>query len=67
MTQNEELKPCPFCGCEAHSFRDQSEDFPMFYAECMRPRCNVSTRGYGSEEEAVAAWNTRPSYLRCER
>ena len=69
-----ELKPCPFCGCEAspngritrsHSpdllWRDGSEAVEAFYCNCVR--CGAKNGGiaggYQTRDEAISHWNTR--------
>lgn len=51
---NEELKPCPFCGGEAHLLIFNAKS----YVKC--GRCEIETpHKYWSEEEAIAVWNRR--------
>ena len=53
-----ELKPCPFCGGEAEMLTAESMNggylFGIMCNDC-RSRGDV----YGTEAEAIAAWNTR--------
>ena len=54
----EELKCCPFCGCEA--FADAVETLekePFWYVVC--DTCYSSSDGYITEELAIKAWNQR--------
>lgn len=53
-----ELKPCPFCGSEAHIYRHPT--IGNYAPACNNDRCEVYwQREYGTEAEAIAAWNTR--------
>jgi hypothetical protein len=59
----ETLLPCPFCGGEA-TVGSMSADGPLgakYWAECMAVDCPVRPdgRGYDTEAEAIAGWNTR--------
>jgi len=53
-----ELKPCPFCGGEAETLTAESMHggylFGIMCNDC-RSRGDV----YGTESEAIAAWNSR--------
>ena len=60
------LKPCPFCGGEAHTV---CGDYGNWYVECMREDC-ICTLGFGTdtygeqgsfenELDAIRAWNKR--------
>lgn len=50
-----ELKPCPFCGGEAHTYKNQ-----LWHVACERARHGcVTMSAFGTEAEAVEAWNTR--------
>lgn len=53
-----EMKPCPFCGCDAEviHFADGS-----YSVECTCVECVVMphTIGYLTEAEAIEGWNTR--------
>lgn len=46
-----ELKPCPFCGGEAHIQKSGN------WIRCAE--CGAETDYYDIEEEAIAAWNRR--------
>lgn len=53
-----ELKLCPFCGGNAKVVLL----YDSYHVECDNPLdCTVipSTWGYGTEEEAIIAWNRR--------
>jgi endodeoxyribonuclease RalR len=56
MTDTEELKPCPFCGCEDIG---EGEDPEGFFVACLG--CDAQTGYYleGFEQEAIQAWNRR--------
>lgn len=67
---SEALKPCPFCGQKALVFRRPKwRNNPiMFLVQCDRvgPTDETSIpcasgRPFNTKEEAVTAWNTRPS------
>ena len=53
-----ELKPCPFCGGEAHITLEQA----MWFIECENEDCGAMM-GFEAEVvsriEAIAAWNRR--------
>lgn len=56
----DELRPCPFCGGEAHVVGKPHE--AVFCVGCGDDTClGFSGLGwlYGTEEEAAAAWNRR--------
>jgi len=65
MTDNEELKPCPF----KHDDRTEKQRFEIkehgygdnrkrrFFVRCCI--CNARGSYQNSEEEAIAAWNNR--------
>ncbi|MBO5781047.1 MAG: Lar family restriction alleviation protein [Opitutales bacterium] len=50
---NEDLKPCPFCGGEAHIF-GHTKSWGILCTKCY-----VSTLRYETEAAAIAAWNRR--------
>ena len=55
MTDEIELKPCPFCGKLAH-IRDNR--YTEKWAEC--DTCSASTHSDLYEPHAIEDWNTRP-------
>lgn len=67
MQVNDKLKPCPFCGGEAEvwSHHYKEEDITLWQVRCKRDFCgekcymNDSFVTFGTEEEAIEAWNTR--------
>ena len=82
MTHSEDrvlkkLKPCPFCGGEAHPdgrinysakheawWPDGSQIREVFFVNCMK--CSVSNQGFighQTKDEAIAAWNRRADPL----
>lgn len=63
---SETLKPCPFCGeTEQHlvgiatiqNYYCGNNSFIGYLPQCLN--CGVTLLVYGSEEEAIKAWNTR--------
>ena len=59
----EKLKPCPFCGSEAyvtrHIFFGTDDTFGVI---CKNGKCYTSGwQFYGTEKDAVEAWNRRAS------
>lgn len=55
---SEKLLPCPFCGGEATIQPNKPKIFCKAKTLC---RLNRSTIDYGSVDEAIQAWNIRPS------
>lgn len=56
------LKPCPFCGGEAHkriAFPVDSDgmEMNMYIVEC--ENCDIGFSRLWDEEEVIEAWNTR--------
>lgn len=51
------LKPCPFCGSEAHLHSGTEDNWIV----CSNPECAAAlvARSFSHEEEAVNAWNRR--------
>ena len=62
---SEKLKPCPFCGHTERVFLCASAS--EYFVECRDPDCYVKPEAmgmWGSEEQAIAAWNTRADEAR---
>lgn len=57
MSQSESLKPCPFCGGKADTMMYHTP--PRWSVGCIG--CAAQFVGPETEEEAIAAWNRRPS------
>lgn len=56
------LKPCPFCGGEAHTYKNN-----LWHVACERAHNGcVTMSAFVTEAEAIAAWNT-PWNTRSER
>jgi hypothetical protein len=51
------LRPCPFCSGKVH-ISLSGHRRPRYAVAC--DKCRFITKFYGTEEKAVAAWNTRP-------
>lgn len=57
---NEALKPCPFCGStdvKLFQFTQGDYEEELYCVECVG--CEADTGYKYSEDEAVAAWNSR--------
>ena len=66
MSAKVELKPCPFCGGNAHIVRLKESVKEKYYVACGNSlnRCIASHkwvfgRFYSTREEAIEAWNRR--------
>ena len=55
VSNSSDLLSCPFCGCEAHSFKWSEVAGNV---ECMNPDCHATITA-GSKEEAIKLWNSR--------
>lgn len=56
----EKLKPCPFCGSEAHICKIRGEK--IYLVKCWNYReCSIlpRTKEYENKEEAIREWNRR--------
>lgn len=51
----QELKSCPFCGCEDIEFEHLYNNYQWVCC----PECKCNTGGYKTDEEAIKAWNRR--------
>ena len=60
-TMTDELKPCPFCGGEARTYRLQYGLMKKYCIECLECGAELPMM-FCSEDEvkAIAAWNRRP-------
>jgi hypothetical protein len=58
--QSEQLKPCPFCDCEAwmHKHGGIFGSEPGYRVEC-EGKCHAMTCYWHTESEAYQQWNTR--------
>ena len=63
--KNEDLKPCPFCGGEAVCDTVKPNDCNNYVVSCLSQEGCAGAiyipDAYYSEQEAIKAWNTRPS------
>ena len=53
--ENEELKPCPFCGGKAYIEKNRYKY--AYWIKCYD--CRVETEAYDYVEEAINVWNRR--------
>ena len=54
--ENNELKPCPFCGGKPKLFKHQLHDFVYYFVHC-EDCCDNPPKSTG--QEAIDHWNTR--------
>jgi Lar family restriction alleviation protein len=57
----DELKPCPFCGCEHPIINENAQFGGMSVIMCDGCGVIASFRGNERKEQAVETWNTRAS------
>jgi len=55
----EELKPCPFCGNEAHVVERVVSERVVHAVECMAIQCCAMTQDFLRPESAMRSWNAR--------
>ena len=61
MTNNQELKPCPFCG-ENPIIEHWRSGGTMFMVKCNNPDCPIPINGYPTGHDlakAIKKWNRR--------
>jgi hypothetical protein len=56
-----ELERCPLCGGEGRVLNDGDPNWPWVVVWNHNYQCPTNGYGYATEEEAIAAWNTRLS------
>ena len=61
VTQADQLKPCPCCAHDALLVPHATTDSIRFYVACMSSGCGLRTLKFGTEAEAITAWNMRAS------
>lgn len=62
MSDKPSLKPCPFCGTEAHLMHEMPYDNECrmyFCVRCSNRECFCETVWKKTEHEAVKDWNKR--------
>ena len=53
------IKPCPFCGGEAHIYQDEAGGHYLTEVICNDCKVGLERWGKTSKEQAVEAWNRR--------
>lgn len=59
-SEQRELLPCPFCGCKTVYLTDGLSEDGYFTVWC-EDGCSATSSFCADPDEAVTAWNTRPS------
>ena len=54
---SEELKPCPFCGCESERLEMKTRDDGFYFVYC--PCCGAQSAAVINKETATSSWNWR--------
>lgn len=55
-----ELKPCPFCGSEAHlGVLVFQKPRPLYWVFCTNGHCQAAMVKRRSRDKAIEAWNKR--------
>jgi hypothetical protein len=69
MNKTPELKPCPFCGTQAHVNRLKWSASPRYFVscgngmgKCIASEHNTFGRFYTNRDDAIEAWNRRTNY-----
>lgn len=74
MSENVELKPCPFCGgqnigadsCngleECANFEECDSQYHAIVCNCNKGGCGASSGYYPTLEKAIEAWNRRTRF-----
>ena len=56
------LKPCPFCGSEAHLMGSGKDDESLFDVICLNRKCTLRAGtqiSFFTADSAISAWNNR--------
>lgn len=56
-----DLLPCPLCGGDAELWRAHPEHKRTAWIACMAKCSVLVSKEYPTDEDAIAAWNTRPA------
>jgi len=62
MTDNKELKRCPFCRGKAELVRNVSNNWKWYFVICNNDKCKITLSTaphFKRKSEAIAAWNRR--------
>jgi Lar family restriction alleviation protein len=54
-----ELKPCPFCGCKAVDIVEDDNIYLHLRYQVFCGRCGASSGRHHTKQKAIEAWNRR--------